>query len=132
MDIVNYNLISYDYFATLEQGNLKRYSCLSLLCLPVGGLPSLIFPPPSPLPINTVRSWALKECNIHATKMMVKCNLLANLTASPNLGLLGMGLGALELCHSQILPTRGRGEVTLPGKDEPRLRVMETRRVVSP
>jgi len=63
---------------------------------------------------------------------MVKCNVLVNLMAPADLGPLGMGLGAPELCHSQILPTRGRRVVTLPGKDEPRLKVMETRRVVSP
>jgi len=63
--------------------------------------------------------------------MMIKCNGLANLMALADLGFLGLGLGAPELCHVQIPPQRER-EVTLSGKSEPRLSVMETGRVVSP
>ncbi|PUU83239.1 hypothetical protein B9Z19DRAFT_1061204 [Tuber borchii] len=64
--------------------------------------------------------------------MVVKCNVLANLRALADLGFLGLGLDAPELCHSQIPPTTGRRKVAPSGRSEPRLSAIETGRVLSP
>ena len=104
-DIVNYNLISYYYFATLDQGYLKRYSCFSLLYHPRGGFPSCIFLPPSH--DQYLETMSAKGVQIHATKMMARYNVLANPMVLADLGFLKTGLDAPELCHSQIPPHIG-------------------------
>ena len=67
-----------------------------------------------------------KGVQIRATKMMARCNVLANLMVLADLGFIEMGLDAPELCHSQIPPTSGRREVTPSGKSESRLSAIET------
>ena len=50
-----------------------------------------------------------KGVQIHPTKMMARCNVLANPMALADLGFFGLGQDTPELCHCQI-PPHGGGE----------------------